>query len=182
MHFLEHGSMIRFFRHSSNQEQINRICEAIRLAARDPVLFTDYGIEDSLEGRFEALALHGFLVLRRLSGMEPPGPAIAQDLTDAIFASLDRAMREAGVGDISVPKHMKRFARAFLGRAAAYDQALRNGSGALAQALSRNVYGGRRDAARLVRYAEAAAAALANAPLDVFLKARIPFPEPSAIS
>jgi hypothetical protein len=46
---------------------------------------------------------------------------MAQDLADSIFRSLDAALREKGVGDLSVPRHMKTFAAIFLGRAAAYD-------------------------------------------------------------
>ena len=75
---------------------IDRLSGEIVAAARDPVLFAEYGIEDSLEGRFEAVTLHAVLVLRRLNGMDPPAPEIAQDLTDAIFRSFE--MRLAGNG------------------------------------------------------------------------------------
>jgi cytochrome b pre-mRNA-processing protein 3 len=173
--------IIRLFRRFANRELINRLSGEIVAAARHPALFVDYGIADSLEGRFEALTLHAALVLRRLEQMDPPAPEIAQDLTDAIFHSFDRAMREAGVGDISVPKQIKALARAFLGRADAYDRALRSGAAALESALSRNVYEGRGDPARLARYVKAADEALANASLDLLVTGKIPFPEPAAI-
>jgi cytochrome b pre-mRNA-processing protein 3 len=123
--------VIRLFRRSTNRQLIGRLSGEIVAAARDPVLFTEYGIEDSLEGRFEAVTLHAVLVLRRLNRMDPPAPEIAQDLTDAIFRSFEIAVREIGVGDISVPKQMKTIAEAFFGRAGAYDRALRGGAPAL---------------------------------------------------
>ena len=132
--------VLRLFRRSANRQLIDRLSGEIVAAARDPVLFTENGIEDSLEGRFEAVTLHAVLVLRRLNRMDPPAPEIAQDLTDAIFSSFEIALREMGVGDISVPKRMKTIAGAFFGRAGAYDRALQGGAPGLDAALARNVY------------------------------------------
>ena len=169
------------FRRSANQQLIDRISGEIVAAARDPVLFTDYGIEDSLEGRFEAVTLHAVLVLRRLNRMDPPAPEIAQDLTDALFRSFEIALREMGVGDISVPKQMRTIAGAFLGRAAAYDLALRGGAPALKAALARNVYDGRKNPDRLARYVDAANEALVKVSLDAFTLGPVPFPEPATV-
>ena len=173
--------MFRLFRRSANRALIDRLSGEIVAAARHPALFAVYGIEDSVDGRFEALALHGALVLRRLSRLPPPGPEMAQELADSIFRSLDAALREKGVGDLSVPKHMRIFASAFLGRANAYDLALNGGATRLAASLLRNIYGGQGSPDRLVRYVRAAAAALDQVRIEDFLKAKITFPEPSAI-
>jgi cytochrome b pre-mRNA-processing protein 3 len=54
--------VFRLFRPSANRDLIDRLRGEIVAAARDPVLFTEYGIEDSLQGRFEALTLHAALV------------------------------------------------------------------------------------------------------------------------
>jgi cytochrome b pre-mRNA-processing protein 3 len=179
---LGRGSMVlRLFRRSANRQLIDRLSGEIVAVARDPVLFTEYGIDDSLEGRFEAVTLHAVLVLRRLNRMDPPAPEIAQDLTDAIFRSFEIALREMGVGDISVPKQMKIIAGAFLGRAAAYDMALRGGAPALKAALARNVYDGRKNPDRLARYVETANEALADASLEAFTLGAVPFPEPAAV-
>ena len=179
---LGRGSMVlRLFRRSANRQLIDRLSGEIVAAARDPVLFTEYGIDDSLEGRFEAVTLHAVLVLRRLNRMDPPAPEIAQDLTDAIFRSFEIALREMGVGDISVPKRMKTIAGAFLGRAAAYDLALRGGAPALKAALARNVYDGRKNPDRLARYVETANETLAEASLEAFTQGPVPFPEPAAV-
>ncbi len=143
--------VFRLFRQSANRQVIDRLSGEIVAAARNPVLFAEYGIEDSLEGRFEAVTLHAVLVLRRLNGMDLPAPDIAQDLTDAIFRSFECALREMGVGDLAVPKQMKTIAGAFYGRATAYDQALRGCKSGLKAALARNVYDGRKSPERLAR-------------------------------
>jgi cytochrome b pre-mRNA-processing protein 3 len=173
--------VLRLFRRSANRQLIDRLSGEIVAAARDPVLFTEYGIDDSLEGRFEAVTLHAALVLRRLNRIDPPAPEIAQDLTDAIFRSFEIALREMGVGDISVPKRMKTIAGAFLGRAAAYDMALREGAPVLKAALARNVYDGCKNPDRLARYVETANEALAEASLEAFTVGPVPFPEPAAV-
>ncbi|MBO0733137.1 MAG: ubiquinol-cytochrome C chaperone family protein [Methylocapsa sp.] len=174
--------MFRPFRRAASRALIDRLSGEIVTAARHPALFTGYGIADDVDGRFESLALHAALVLRRLNAMPPPGPQIAQELADSIFRSLDAALREKGVGDLSVPRHMKAFAAAVLGRARAYDGALGGDPDSLAAALRRNVYAGKRCPERLVRYIRAAAKALDAAALEDFLRGKIPFPDPSAVS
>lgn len=173
--------VFRLFRRSANRVLIDRLHGEIVAAARDPVLFTEYGIEDSLEGRFEALTLHAALVLRCLNRMPPPAPQLAQDLVDSLFHSFDSGLREAGVSDTGLPKRMRTLAGAFLVRAAAYDRALNGGTLELAAALARNVYDGRGNQERLTRYAEAASQALANASIEAFTAGPVPFPQPSAI-
>jgi cytochrome b pre-mRNA-processing protein 3 len=113
--------VFRLFRRSANRDLIDRLRGETVAAVRDPVLFTEYGIEDSLQGRFEALALHAALALRQLNRSKPPAPEMAQDLTDAIFLSFDTALREMGVGDMGT--RMRTIAEAFRGRATAYDLA-----------------------------------------------------------
>lgn len=161
------------FRGTANRRLIDRLHAEIVAAARDPVLFTQYGIADDLDGRFEAIALHAALVLRRLNSFPPPGPQIAQDLADAVFRHFDVGLREMGVGDMSVPKRMKTLAEAFLGRADAYNRALGESRAALCAALSRNVYAGRREADRLARYVEALDGAFTGMTLAEFLQGPI---------
>lgn len=168
-------------RRSANRKLIDRLHGEIVAAARNPALFTDYGIEDSFEGRFEALTLHAVLVLRRLNALPPPAPEMAQDLADTLFRHFEHALRETGVSDTGVPRKMKGLAEAFLGRGVAYDQALRAGAPELAATLSRNVYAGEGDSLRLARYVEATDAALARVSLETFTAGPLPFPEPSAI-
>jgi cytochrome b pre-mRNA-processing protein 3 len=103
-----------------------------------------------------------------------------------VFRHFDRTLREMGVGDTTVPKRMKKLAEAFLGRSGAYDEALRDGHVALGAALRRNIYSdgmmaddAAKDLAALTRYVEAVAEALAKAPLQAFVDASPPFPDPA---
>ena len=158
----------RLFRSSANRPVIDAIHGGIVAAARQPALFADYGVPDTVSGRFELLALHASLVLRALGAKPRPGPEMAQDLADAVFRHLDRALREMGVGDLTVPKRIKTLAGDFIGRGAAYGAALQAGDdSALAAALRRNVFApGQGDAARLARYTRLAASGLAALPAD----------------
>lgn len=175
--------MFSFFaRRAQNRRIVERIHDDIVAAARDPALFTDYGVADTFEGRFETLTLFATLVLRRLNAMASPAPELAQDVVNALFRRFDATLREMGVGDPSVPKRMKRLAEAFLGRGLAYDRAARAGAGAFEEALRRNVYAERGEAARLARYVDAVRAALDEAPLEVFVRGPLPFPDPRAVA
>ena len=72
--------------------------------ARAAELFEACGIPDTLDGRFDALALHAALVIDRLRA-EPDGEALAQALFDAMFRHLDLTLREIGVGDRHLVAH-----------------------------------------------------------------------------
>lgn len=172
--------IFRLFRGKVNRKLINRLHGEIVAAARDPALFTDYEIADTLEGRFESVVLHAALVLRRLERLPRPGPEIAQDLADAVFRHFDMALREIGIADTKVPKQMKKIAEAFFGRAMAYHEGLEKDQAALAAALSKNVYAGRHDGSRLAAYVERVDAALSHADLPAFLEGPIPFAKPAA--
>ena len=125
----------RFFRRSTTPE---RSCyEAIVAAARHPVFYADWGVADTLDGRFDMISLHAFLVLDRLKGTEQ---AFRQGLVDELFADMDRSLREMGVGDLSVGKKVRKMAEVFYGRLAAYDQALAGPEGTLEAAIARNVF------------------------------------------
>lgn len=170
-------------RPSPTRVLLDRLHSEIVGAVRRPAFYLDYGVHDTFEGRFELLALHAGLVLRRFNAAAGPGPAVAQDLVDVVFAHLDADLREAGVGDITVPKRMKKLCEAFLGRSAAYDAALRLGPDALAAAVARNIHAedGSGHAGRMARYVEAASSALAAAALEDCLAGPLPFPDPSSI-
>jgi cytochrome b pre-mRNA-processing protein 3 len=109
--------------------------------ARLPVFYAEWGVPDSLDGRFDLLSLHMFLLLHRLGHAGREGKPIAQDLFDLMFGDMDRSLREMGVGDMSVGKRVKDMVRAFYGRIEAYEQGLQ-GEEAMIAALSRNLYRG----------------------------------------
>jgi len=152
-------------------EPVARLHNAIAAMAREPALFADGGVADTFEGRFELLTLHLALVLRRLGELPTPAADVAQDLTDLAFHRLDQGLREIGIGDMGVPKRMKKLAKAFYGRASAYDAALSSGEGGqLVEALRRNVLaGGDGDAESLARRVERVERRLSSLDLDALL-------------
>jgi cytochrome b pre-mRNA-processing protein 3 len=109
--------------------------------ARAPALFEVCGIPDTLDGRFDALALHAALTIDRLR-REPDGEPLAQAFFDAMFRHLDLTLREIGVQDLGVGRRIKIMAEGLHGRALAYRAALVGGPVSLAETLRRNAYGG----------------------------------------
>lgn len=115
--------------------------------ARAPYLFETCGIPDTLDGRFDALALQAALMIDRLQ-REPDGRALAQAFFDAMFRHLDLTLREIGVQDLGVGRRIKIMAEGFHGRALALRQALADGGTqqggpqSLSEVLRRNAYGG----------------------------------------
>lgn len=157
---------------------VNALLARIVAASREPALYLEGRVPDDFEGRFEALTLHVFLVLRRLRELPEPAAAVAQDLVDANFSYLELGFRQGGASDISVPKRMKKIGRSFYGRIGAYEEALAATAepGALVAALGRNV-SPLADAAALARHVRAAAAHLATLDLDGILAADPVFPQ-----
>ena len=115
------------------------------MQSRQPDFYTVLGVPDTIDGRFDLLLLHEFMIIHRL--LDDPargaeGQVFAQDLFDMSFADMDQSLRSAGIGDMGVPKHIKRMMLAYNGRMHAYEEALKaRGKKALEEALVRNLYG-----------------------------------------
>ena len=115
---------------------------AIRLA-RQSVFYKRYEVQDTVDGRFDALSLIVILVMRRLRGCGQEGKQISQQLFDSMFADMDLSLREMGAGDIGVSKRVRIMAEAFMGRLDVYVDALdNNNKEELANALRRNLFRG----------------------------------------
>ena len=142
--------------------------------ARAPELFEGCGIPDTLDGRFDSLALHAALTIDRLR-REPDGALLAQAFFDAMFRHLDLTLREIGVQDLGVGRRIKIMAEGFHGRALAYREALAGGETPLADVLRRNAYGGRSPTddqvvERLASHVRHYAAWLAETPRNLLIK------------
>ena len=142
--------------------------------ARQPALFDACGIPDTLDGRFDALALHAAIAIERLR-QEPQGKRLAQAFFDAMFRHLDITLRELGVQDLGVGRKIKIMAEGFHGRALAYREALAGGVTPLADVLRRNAYGGRPPAdeaavERLEAHSRQYARKLAETPFNNLIK------------
>lgn len=109
--------------------------------ARDPRLFQEFAIPDTLDGRFEAIVLHLFVHLEaweKQYGKERE--EFSRLVMEAFFADMDRSLRELGVGDTGVGRRVKQMAKAFYGHAQAYRETIDNRE-AFVEALKRNAYG-----------------------------------------
>ena len=133
--------MFSFSGHNSAREAADIAYRRVVEQARQPIFFSDYGVPDTLDGRFELVCLHAFLYLHRLKSDRPQASPFCQSFFDRMFADFDRSLREVGVGDLSVGKHVKRMARAFYGRIISYEAGLAGDDSALGAALARNVFG-----------------------------------------
>jgi len=156
--------------------------------ARRPGFYTDCGVADSLDGRFDLIVLHVFLIVRALRASGEPGKRLSDLMFKIMMDDMDMNLREMGVGDLSVGKRVKSMARAFYGRAAAYDAAFDaerdaapDGAGeeGLEVALQRNIYGAEEPdpgaIAQLLGYVRSAEAALAAAPAAALLSGQVTF-------
>ncbi len=127
----------------SHEQAGFRLYAAAVAAARQPHFYATLGVPDTLNGRFDMVALFTALIVERLRTATEPGPALAQAVFDAMFADMDVNLREMGVGDLSVGKKNRAMWEAFHGRALAYGPALDAADQpALAAAIRRNVWRG----------------------------------------
>ena len=143
-------------------------------AARDPYLYAALGVPDTLDGRFDAVVLHVYLVIRRLNA----DTELAQAVFDAMFLDMDINLREMGVGDMSVGRRNRAMWEAFHGRSAAY-AAVWDDSVALEAAFARNVWRGAEPLSgapsAIVRLARVQAAHLAEQALDAMRAGTVSF-------
>ncbi|HEY3638282.1 MAG TPA: ubiquinol-cytochrome C chaperone family protein [Rhizomicrobium sp.] len=141
------------------------LCASLSAQARDHVFFATYGVSDTMDGRFDVLVLHAWMVLEALGFQGEQ--ELAQSLVDVVFVRLDEALREQGAGDMGMSRRIKKMASAFYGRLRAYDEA-RNET-ELGAALIRNLYRGDtshiEQASQLAKYVIAARARLGHSRL-----------------
>ncbi|NNE40503.1 MAG: ubiquinol-cytochrome C chaperone [Marinicaulis sp.] len=138
-----HNIMVMsFFKKDRGREAAEALYERAVAQARSPALYTEVGVPDTVEGRFEMVTLHVFMILRPLRGEDNKAADIAQKLFDVMFQNMDDSLRELGVGDMSIARKIRTMSENFYGRAGAYDEALKGAAkpDALAHALGRNIF------------------------------------------
>jgi cytochrome b pre-mRNA-processing protein 3 len=164
-------------------DKIGSLYGAIVAQARQPAFYAEYGVPDTIDGRFDMIVLHVALFFRRVRG-EPAVRGLGQGVFDRFCADMEHNLRETGVSDVAIPKEMRRIGEAYYGRAAAYDRALASADeAALVDALARNVFGGAMDAdaARLANYVRTAVEVLAHQNSEGIVGGEVNFPDPAAI-
>jgi cytochrome b pre-mRNA-processing protein 3 len=171
------------FRRVERNPTIEGLYGMIVAQARSPTFYRDYGVPDTIGGRFDMIVLHLVLVLRRLRQTAGNLPALGQQIFDRFCRDMDHNFREMGVSDLAVPKEMQRVGEAFYGRAQAYEAALaERGPGELETAVARNVLGAEAvgaGARRLAAYVRAVEALLASQDIG---SGSVRFPDPTSVS
>lgn len=151
--------------------------------ARNAAFYLKRAVPDTVDGRFDLVVMHAMLIMRRLRTEGEPGMGVAQAVLDLLFADMDRSLREMGVGDMSIGKHVKKMAKAFYGRAQSYEKGMDAGTDApLAEALQTNLYrakpAGTGEVAGMVEYVLAADAVLKRTSFEDIRAGRIDWPTP----
>lgn len=164
---------------NTDRAVVDSLYAQIVAAARQPVFYSQWAVPDTPLGRFEMVSLHMFLFLHRARRDEAVLHEIAQQLTDDFFTDVDHSLRELGIGDMGVPKRMKKLARMFYGRARSYGEAVdaRDLAG-LSAALKRNVLPGVEEwpqSEALASYVLDADSALASQSADEIRAGRVEF-------
>ncbi len=131
----------RLFGRDPLQEPARALYTGVVTQARQPAFYGPYGVPDSVDGRFDLIVLHVFLVMNRLKQEQERTADLSQALFDLLFLDMDQSLREMGVGDVGVGKRIKAMVQAFYGRISAYESGLQEGDEALKAALKRNLYG-----------------------------------------
>ncbi len=169
----------RFRNPGQPQGTIEAIYGMIVAQAREPAFYASLNVPDTVNGRFDMLLLHLWMVLRQLRIGED-SEAAGQALFDRFCADMDDNLREMGVGDLTVPKRMQEFGEAFYGRTAAYDAALAGGDNEMIAAIGRNILAGEHaaSASRIAAYVKETLAMLGPLQRDGLLAGNWRFPAP----
>jgi cytochrome b pre-mRNA-processing protein 3 len=174
--------IFQFFRRTRDDPSIASLYGTIVAQARAKALYQHFGVPDTVNGRLEMILLHVVLLLRRLND-EPDGAPWGQAVFDLFCQDMDDNLREMGVGDLAVPKEMRRIGEAFYGRQAAYIGALESSDPEpLVEVLKRNVLEGGEGAEALAGYVRAAARALAARDIKELRLGNLGFPDPASLN
>lgn len=169
-------------RNARERSVVDHVYRQIVAASRQPVFYSEWDVADTPLGRFEMISLHLFLFLHRIRGGNDALKRTAQDVTDTFFTDVDHSLRELGIGDMGVPKRMKKLAQMFYGRADAYGKAIdAEDAVSLEAALCRNVMPEAKSwpaAKELSDYVISANRQLAALDEQTLLTGEIRFPQP----
>ena len=129
-----------FGRQNSASSAKLALYEQITQQSLHPWFYEVVGVSETFTGKFDLSVLHAHLLIERLR-RDPDVPrGFTQGLFDTCFSHWDFALRETGVGDMSVGKHVKRLMQGFYGRAQAFTQAIESeDQEALASVLKSNL-------------------------------------------
>lgn len=161
----------RLFGRTDPREALQPLYQAIVAEARQPHWYLDGAVPDTIDGRFDMLVAVLAQALVRLEQLGAAQESVW--LTELFVDDMDGQLRQEGIGDVVVGKHVGRMMSALGGRISAYRAALSQG-GDLTEALRRNLYRGQEADATAVAHVENALrgrwARLSHLGLDSLLK------------
>jgi cytochrome b pre-mRNA-processing protein 3 len=177
--------IFNLFRRTPWDRTITSLYGTIVAQARAPAFYQIYGVPDTVNGRFEMVVLHAVILLHRLRAEPALTQPLGQGIFDMFCNDMDGTLREMGVGDLAVPRSMRRIGEAFYGRQAVYEPALTSPErGPLAAALARNVFGIATESAvgadSLAAYVQEAVRHLAAQEAATLVRGELRFPAPGS--
>jgi cytochrome b pre-mRNA-processing protein 3 len=175
--------MFQWFRERGRTRRIGReIYDSIVAQARAEPFYRDLAVPDTPEGRLELIVLHIHLVLQRLASEGEAGANLSRAISETFVADMDDSMREMGIGDLGVPRRVKRAAAAVYDRGRVYHAAQQSEDvEALAGALAEHVYmqgcADPASPAKLASYVRRAGVELDRVPSAALLDGQLRFPD-----
>lgn len=168
--------ILPLFRKKPATEAVYAVYSAIVAQSRQPRFYAEWGIPDTVTGRFDMISLHMTLLFRRMRHGDDQVKSFGQAVFDLFFKDMDRSLREMGVGDLGVPKKIQKMSTVFYGLLTKLEGALdRKDLAEIEAVLARNLYdaGTAQPAAELARYLLAEAVGLDAQPLEAITAGRI---------
>jgi cytochrome b pre-mRNA-processing protein 3 len=168
--------ILSLFRKNTDSAPVYAVYNAIVAQSRRPQFYAEWGVPDTVTGRFDMISLHLALLFRRLRSEEQATKAFSQAVFDLFFKDMDRSLREMGVGDLSIAKRIQKMGNLFFGLLANINGAMDSGDvAALEAVLERNIYADIADppVAQLAAYMLDEAEHLAGQPIEAILSGNL---------
>lgn len=172
--------ILSLFRKTRFTEPVYAVYRAIVAQSRRPVFYAEWGVPDTVTGRFDMISLHAALVFRRLRSKEKETKEFSQNVFDCFFKDMDRSLREMGVGDLSVAKRIEKMGGLFYGLLAGVSAALdSNDRDELIAFIGRNFHDGadHAEAAMFADYIKQCDDYLSACPVEDIMAGKLSFGE-----
>ena len=150
--------------------------------SRNKVFYTKLNIPDTLDGRYDLLALFSIILTFTLSRLGSKGSEYSQILFDKIFLDLDLSLRELGAGDAGVNIKIKDMIRSYMGRQKAYCACFEKDNYIkLEKSITRNIYRNvdkyKNEPKLLVKYCKICIEEFKDKEIEYFISSKFDFPQ-----
>lgn len=143
----------RLFAREDDRASVRPLYAAVAAQARLPHWYLEGEVPDTVDGRFEMVTVILALVLIRLDGLGEAAAAPAALLAEVFVEDMDGQLRQLGMGDVVVGKHIGKMMSALGGRLGAYRAGFA-GDAPIREALERNLYAGSPPSATAIAHVE----------------------------